>query len=174
MQITLVAKAFHGIRAAVAVLILNAARKLRKSVKLDAAAIALIVGVAAVELGGTFFGFGLSSILLILVGAVVGIVLAVAGGISTLGGAANWLVKLVQVLKAPNAEQDKRLALLEKHMKEVDSFLETDKARLDSVDESTRVTQRALLALLAHGIDGNHQTQMEEAKLELELHLIRT
>ena len=32
---------------------------------------------------------------------------------------------------------------------------------------------RALLALLAHGIDGNHQHQMEDAKKELELHLIR-
>ena len=103
----------------------------------------------------------------------IAVVLAVAGGISTIGGAANWLVKLVQVLKAPNAEQDKRLEILEKHMKEVDSFLETDKSRLDNIDESTRVTQRALLALLAHGIDGNHQKQMEEAKEELELHLIK-
>ena len=79
-------------------------------------------------------------------------VLAVAGAISTLGGAANWIVKLVQVLKAPNAEQDKRLASLEKHMEEVDGYLATDKKRLDNIDESTRVTQRALLALLAHGM----------------------
>ena len=105
--------------------------------------------------------------------AVVGAILAVAGAISTLGAAANWLMKLVQVFKAPNAEQDKRLEYLENHMKEVDTFLANDKARLDSIDESTRVTQRALLALLAHGIDGNHQKQMEEAKQELELHLIK-
>ena len=105
--------------------------------------------------------------------AVVGAILAVAGAISTLGAAANWLVKLVQVFKAPNAEQDKRLEYLENHMKEVDTFLANDKERLDSIDESTRVTQRALLALLAHGIDGNHQSQMEDAKKELELHLIR-
>ena len=104
---------------------------------------------------------------------VVGSVLAVAGAISTLGGAANWLVKLVQVFKAPNAEQDKRLEKLERHMAEVDGYLEKDKARLDGIDDSTRVTQRALLALLAHGIDGNHQKQMEEAKEELELHLIK-
>lgn len=105
--------------------------------------------------------------------AVLGAVLAVAGGISTLGGAANWLVKLVQVIKAPNAEQDRRLAELETHMKEVDGYLANDKIRLDSIDDSTRVTQRALLALLAHGIDGNHQKQMEEAKEELEIHLIK-
>ena len=100
-------------------------------------------------------------------------ILAVAGAISTLGGAANWLVKLVQALKAPNADQNHRLDKLERHMEEVDTFLAKDKARLDGIDESTRVTQRALLALLAHGIDGNHQSQMEDAKKELESHLIR-
>ncbi len=102
-----------------------------------------------------------------------GVVLAVAGAISTLGGAANWLVKLLQVIKAPNAEQNQRLDKLEKHMVEVDGYLAADKDRLDKMDDSTRVTQRALLALLAHGIDGNHQKQMEEAKEELELHLIK-
>lgn len=99
--------------------------------------------------------------------------LAVAGAISTLGAAANYLIKFVSAVKAPNAEQDRRISDLEKHMAEVDGYLEVDKTRLDSIDESTRVTQRALLALLAHGIDGNHQTQMEEAKTELELHLIK-
>ena len=104
---------------------------------------------------------------------IIAAVLAVAGAISTLGGAGNWLVKLVQVIKAPNTEQDRRLAKLEKHMEEVDGYLANDKKRLDNIDESTRVTQRALLALLAHGIDGNHQSQMEDAKKELELHLIK-
>lgn len=104
---------------------------------------------------------------------IIAVILAVAGAISTLAGAANWLVKLVQAMKAPNAEQDNRLTKLEKHMEDVDKFLAQDKERLDNIDESTRVTQRALLALLAHGIDGNHQTQMEEAKKELESHLIK-
>lgn len=104
---------------------------------------------------------------------VVGVALAVAGGISAIGAAANYLLKFVAALKAPNEAQNLRIEKLEKHMEEVDGFLATDKNRLDSIDESTRVTQRALLALLAHGIDGNHQTQMEEAKTELELHLIK-
>ena len=99
-------------------------------------------------------------------------VLAIAGAISTICGAANWIVKLIQVLKAPNADQNRRLQELEEHMKKVDGFLDTDKKRLDNIDKSTRVTQRALLALLAHGIDGNHQQQMEEAKEELQSHLI--
>lgn len=99
-------------------------------------------------------------------------ILAIAGAISTIGGAANWIVTLIQALKAPNADQNRRLTELEEHLKRVDGFLDVDKKRLDNIDQSTRVTQRALLALLAHGIDGNHQQQMEEAKEELQSHLI--
>ena len=98
--------------------------------------------------------------------------LAVAGAISTLGGAANWIVKLVQVFKAPNAQQDRQLAELQEWRKGVDQKLDNDNRRLIRSEQGERVTQRALLALLAHGIDGNHQKQMEEAKEELQNHLI--
>lgn len=102
----------------------------------------------------------------------IGGVLAIAGGISTLGNAANWLVKLVQVFKAPNADQDKQLAELQEWRRGVDAKLDNDNRRLNRSEDGERITQRALLALLAHGIDGNHQEQMEKAKSELEEHLI--
>jgi len=47
-----------------------------------------------------------------------------------------------------------------------------DKKRLDSLDEGNRATQRALLALLDHGIDGNNIEQMQHAKEALQNHLI--
>ena len=103
---------------------------------------------------------------------ILGAILAVAGGISTLGNAANWLVKLVAVFKAPNVEQDKQLAELQEWRRGVDQKLDNDNRRLNRNEDSERITQRALLALLAHGIDGNHQKQMEEAKEELQNHLI--
>lgn len=99
-------------------------------------------------------------------------ILAVAGFINTCGSAGNWIVKLVQVFKAPNAEQDRQLAELQEWRKGVDEKLDNDNKRIIKQQDSDRVTQRALLALLAHGIDGNHQKQMQEAKDELEKHLI--
>lgn len=105
-------------------------------------------------------------------GELVTTILAVAGGFSTMAVAANWFVKLVQVLKAPNAKQDKDIAELKEWRKGVDEKLDNDNKRLNKSAESDRITQRALLALLAHGIDGNHQKQMEEAKEELQNHLI--
>lgn len=105
-------------------------------------------------------------------GELVTTVLAVAGGFSTLAVAGNWLVKLVQALKAPNAKQDKDIAELKEWRKGVDEKLDNDNKRLNKSEESDRITQRAILALLAHGIDGNHQKQMEEAKEALQNHLI--
>ena len=106
------------------------------------------------------------------IGLLVTAILAVAGGISTLASAANWLVKLVQVFKAPNAQQDREIAELQEWRKGVDQKLDNDNRRLSRSEQGERITQRALLALLAHGIDGNHQKQMEEAKEELQNHLI--
>ena len=101
-----------------------------------------------------------------------GVILAAAGAISTVGAAANWLVQLVKAIKAPNAKQDREIAELMEWRKGVDEKLDNDNRRLKKQEDSDRITQRALLALLAHGIDGNHQKQMEEAKDELQNHLI--
>ena len=75
MKIDLVAKAFYGIRAAVAVLIIDAAMKLRKAIKPDAYAFIAVAAVMALQILGAFCGFSVSSILMIFVGAVLGIVL---------------------------------------------------------------------------------------------------
>lgn len=96
----------------------------------------------------------------------------VAAAIVLLGNASDRIAKAWKAAKAPNDEQNDRLDQLEEDVKEMRKYLEEDKKRLDSQDESGRITQRALLALLAHGIDGNHVEQMEAAKEELQNHLI--
>lgn len=103
---------------------------------------------------------------------VVGGILALAGAITTIGSAAEKVAKIVRAAKAPNEEQDRRLETAEKDIKDIKGFLAKDKARLDALDSGTRVTQRALLALLGHGLDGNNQKQMKDAKDELESYLI--
>jgi hypothetical protein len=105
-------------------------------------------------------------------GTVWALIAAIAGGVILLGNAADKVVSIVRAFKAPNTHQDKRLDELEKWRMGVDAKLETDLHRLNALDEGNRVTQRALLALLSHGIDGNNIQQMEDARLALENHLI--
>jgi hypothetical protein len=100
------------------------------------------------------------------------VILAAASAIVLLSNASEKIVKAIKAAKAPNAKQDERLTELETWRKEVDGKLSHDHERFENLDNGNRVTQRALLALLDHGIDGNNIEQMQHAKEELQNHLI--
>ena len=99
-------------------------------------------------------------------------VLAAASAFVLLSNAAEKIVKAVKAAKAPNVHQDERLDDLETWRKEVDAKLNRYNKRLDGIEEDNKVTQRALLALLDHGIDGNNIEQMQKAKEALRDYLI--
>ena len=100
------------------------------------------------------------------------IILAGASAIVLLSNAIEKIVRAVQAAKAPGVEQDKRIEELEKRMTSVEKKQEKNINHLTAIDDSNRVTQVALLALLDHGIDGNNIDQMRHAKEELQTHLI--
>ena len=99
-------------------------------------------------------------------------VLAAASAVVLLSNAAEKIAKAVKAAKAPNEVQDRRLTAAEKDIADIKGFLANDKKRLDSLEEGNRVTQRALIALLGHGLDGNNQKEMAAAKADLESYLI--
>lgn len=99
-------------------------------------------------------------------------VLAVASAVVLLSNAAKAIAEAWQAAKAPNEAQNDRLDKLEAWKLEVDRRLVNGNTHFDSIDEGNRVTQKALLALLAHGLDGNAVDQMKDAKKALEAHLI--
>lgn len=105
-------------------------------------------------------------------GGGVTVVLAVASAIVLLANASEKICAAWKAAKAPNVQQNQRLDDLEEWRREADRKLTRDDERLSSIDDGNRVTQRALLALLDHGIDGNNIKQMQHAKEELQDHLI--
>lgn len=100
------------------------------------------------------------------------IVAWIAAAIVLLANAAERIVATVKAAKAPNEKLGGRVGDLEKWRREVDERLLRGNTHFDTIDEGNRVTQRALLALLGHGIDGNNTEQMKQAKEALETHLI--
>lgn len=100
-------------------------------------------------------------------------ILAVCAGISCIAAAIAWIAKGVKKVQAPNEKQDQRLADLEARVARHDEFFTNDKRRMEAIEEGERVTQRAILALLSHGIDGNDVDAMREAKNELQEYLIK-
>jgi CTP synthase (UTP-ammonia lyase) len=99
--------------------------------------------------------------------------LAICAGISCIAVAISWIVKGIKAAKAPDKRQDERIKVLETKTKDYDTYFAKDKTRLDNLETGNRVTQRAILALLAHGIDGNEVEAMKSAKAELQDYLIK-
>ena len=98
--------------------------------------------------------------------------LALCGIIATVGNAIEKVAKWFKTAKAPTDDLTDRVADLETWKNAIDSKLAKDQQHFASIDDSNRVTQVALLALLDHGIDGNNIDQMRHAKDELQTHLI--
>lgn len=99
-------------------------------------------------------------------------VLAVASAIVLISNALEKILKAWKAAKAPNEQQNARLEKLEAWQRKVDAKLDNDYNRLGIIEDGNCATQRALLALLAHGLDGNNVEQMQDAKEELQNYLI--
>lgn len=108
----------------------------------------------------------------ITIGQVIAAFLGICGAVATISAAAAAVWRWITAAKKPQVEQNERLTSLEERVARHDELLANDKKRLEAVEEGNRVTQRALLALLDHGIDGNNIEQMKQAKDDLQRHLI--
>lgn len=100
-------------------------------------------------------------------------ILALCSAIVVLSGAVHVVINLFAKISAPNKLQNSRIEVAEKRLTDHDTLLKNDLKRLEALDNANRVTQRAILALLSHGIDGNDIEELKKAKLELQEYLIK-
>lgn len=100
-------------------------------------------------------------------------VLAVASAIVLLANAAEKIGKVIQAAKAPNAEQNEKIADHETRIAKLERHQENDKRELDAIREYNRISALAQIALLDHGLDGNNIKPMQDAKDELNHWLAR-
>ena len=100
-------------------------------------------------------------------------VVLIASCIINVAAVITLIVTLVKKAKAPNVSQNERLDKIEKRLDDYDDIFKRDNKRLNHIEDGNRVTQRALLALLAHGIDGNEIDGLKKAKKCLEEYLIQ-
>lgn len=88
-------------------------------------------------------------------------ILAIAAGITAIGGAAGYLAKWTSPYRK-----------MKKKVEEHDSkFQETDK-ELSDIKEATKVQNKVLLAIISHDITGNSVDKLKEARDELQEYLI--
>lgn len=102
----------------------------------------------------------------------IGGILALAGAVSTVGGAAEKIAKAVRAAKAPEQAQNKEIEDIKNRLERVERKLENDKIQIEDAKECNHVLTKGMLALLEHGINGNNIDQMRDAKNGVEAYLI--
>lgn len=110
-------------------------------------------------------------------------VVVIAAGILTI---INLVDKVANIFKQANSPTEARLTSIEATLIRIDQqisnhdktlethagFFDNDKRRLDLLETGSRVTSKALLALLGHANAGNNYDEMREAEKELREYLI--
>ena len=106
-------------------------------------------------------------------------ILALCAAIITVAGALNVIFKGINKAKEPTSkiisridEHDKRLNEHDDRLDKVNEILGRDKKAIEEINESSRVTQKALLAILEQLMTGDSLEKLKEAKKELEHFLI--
>lgn len=79
-------------------------------------------------------------------------------GVLTIFNVIDKIVTKVKEAKEPTQDLEKRVAELER------KILESYDKRIEDIEKGNKVTQRAILALLEHAIDGNNKNQLIKAK----------
>ena len=100
------------------------------------------------------------------------LLLGLASAFVLLANAYDKFMAAKKRANAPNDIQDKRITELENRMGSVERKLDNDMQELRIIHDGNQACFQALLALLDHGIDGNNITQMQNAKIVLQKHLI--
>jgi len=96
----------------------------------------------------------------------------ICGAICTMSAALAVICSVLKKAREPEDLQNTRLDALEAQVKKFSEYLDRDNRRLNTLDEGNRVTQRALLALMSHAINGNDVDELVKAKKSLENYLI--
>lgn len=87
----------------------------------------------------------------------------------------------IKSAKEPTKLLEQRIVNLEtitsteykERFKDYDEHFDNDLRRIKAIEEGNRVTQRALLALLRHAIDGNDTDELKKVSKDLNEYLIQ-
>lgn len=90
----------------------------------------------------------------------------IAAGVLTIYNLIDKIVTASKKAKEPTEELEKRVAELER------KILENYDKRITDIEKGNKVTQKAILALLEHSIDGNNTDGLKKAKDELSQYLV--
>lgn len=94
--------------------------------------------------------------------------LAVCTAVCTVATTVNVLLTFIGKIKAPNAEQNRRIEALEKRCDKYDEYFEKDQNRMNGIELELVVITKGMFALLSNAVDGVDVDRCRTAKIELQ------
>ena len=103
------------------------------------------------------------------------ITIVVAAGLLTVFNLGDKLISWVKEIKKPTVNLEERIAKIENKMEleykvlfqEYELRFKNDMKRLDEIEASNKITQKALLGLMRHALDGNDKEKLQKVADEL-------
>lgn len=107
------------------------------------------------------------------------ILMGCCSALITIAAAVTIVINAVKKLKEPEnvqnqklKEMDERMKAFEDRLKKHEEYFNNDNKRFLAIEEGNRVTQKAILALMSHAINGNDIDKLKEAENSLREYLI--
>ena len=107
------------------------------------------------------------------------ILMGCCSALITIAAAVSIIISAVKKLKEPENVQNNKIRDIEDKMKHLEDrlkkheeYFNNDNKRLLAIEEGNRVTQKAILALMSHAINGNDIDKLKEAENSLREYLI--
>lgn len=107
------------------------------------------------------------------------ILMGCCSALITIAAAVTIVINAFKKLKEPEnvqnqklKEMDERMKTFEDRLKKHEEYFNNDNKRLLAIEEGNRVTQKAILALMSHAINGNDIDKLKEAENSLREYLI--
>ena len=107
------------------------------------------------------------------------ILMACCSALITLSAAAAVVINALKKLKEPENIQNQKLEDISKKIDSIEArlkiheeYFNNDNRRISAIEEGNRVTQKALLALMSHAINGDDVDQLKAAEKSLKEYLI--
>lgn len=88
------------------------------------------------------------------------------------GNVGNTIGRWVDAAKKPNKDQDEKIKDLDIRLTAVESKLDNDNVRLQTMEGENKIILKANLALLKHSIDGNDKHSLVESEREITDYLL--
>lgn len=86
------------------------------------------------------------------------------------------ILNIIKAAKTPgesrDRSQDQRITTLEAQIKDVQGYVDNNNRRIKEIEEGNRVTQKAILALMANAISGDNMDELKEAHNNLQKYLV--